>query len=77
MTKTVTLEEAQSQLQKLLSFAKKGNEIIITKNDKPLGRLVPMSSGTESRIAGLSKGKILMSHDFDAPLSNEFWLSSQ
>ena len=77
MIKTVTVHDAQTQLSKLLSFAMEGNEIIIVKDDKPLARLVPMSSPTQSRIAGLNKGKIWMSDDFDAPLSDEFWMGSK
>ena len=32
MTKTVTVHDAQTQLLNLLSFAMKGNEVIITKD---------------------------------------------
>ncbi len=73
MTKTVTIHEAQKQLLKLVAFAKEGNEIIIVKDDTPLARLVPVSSPAQPRIAGLSKGKIWASDDFDAPLPDEFW----
>ncbi len=74
MTKAVTINEAKSQLQKLLSFAEKGNEIIITQNNKPLARLVPVSSTSESRIAGLNRGKMSTGDDFDLPLKDEYWL---
>jgi prevent-host-death family protein len=77
MTKTVTVHDAQTQLLKLLSFTMEGNEIIIVKDDKPLARLVPISSTTRSRIAGLNKGKIWMSDDFNAPLPDEFWAGSR
>ena len=76
MTKTVTVHDAQTQLLKLLSFAMKGNEVIIVENDKPLARLVPISSTSQPRIAGLNKGKIWVSDDFDAPLPDEFWMGS-
>jgi prevent-host-death family protein len=77
MTKTVTLHDAQTQLLKLLSFAMKGNEVIITQDNKPLARLVPFTSTDQPRIAGLNKGKIWISDDFDAPLPDEFWISSK
>jgi hypothetical protein len=31
---------------------------------------------TQPRILGLNKGEIRMSEDFDAPLSDDFWLGS-
>ncbi len=77
MKKTVTVQEAQNQLLNLLSFAKEGNEIIIVKDDKPLARLVPISSSNQPRIAGLNKGKVWISDDFDAPLPDEFWLGTK
>jgi len=77
MTKTVTLDDAQTQLLKLLSFAMEGNEVIITKDNKPLARLVPFASGSQPRVAGLNKGKIWVSDDFDAPLPDEFWVGSK
>jgi len=77
MTKTATVHDAQTQLLKLLSFAMEGNEIIIVKDDKPLARLVPISSTTQPRVPGLNKGKIWTSDDFNAPLPDEFWMGSQ
>ena len=77
MTKTVTVHDAQIQLLNLLSFAMKGNEIIITKDNKPLARLVSMPSSNQPRVAGLNKGKIWVSDDFDAPLPDEFWMGSK
>ena len=77
MIKTVTVHDAQTQLIKLMSFAMKGNEVIITKDNEPLVRLVPISSTSQPRRAGLSKGKIWISDDFDAPLPDEFWTGSK
>jgi antitoxin (DNA-binding transcriptional repressor) of toxin-antitoxin stability system len=74
MTKTVTFNEAKTQLQKLLAFTKNGNEIIITQDNIPLARLVPIHSKNKSRIAGLSEGKISAGDDFDEPLPDDFWL---
>lgn len=77
MTKTVTVHDAQTQLLNLLSFAMKGNEVIITKDNKPLARLVSIPSTSQPRVAGLNKGKIWVSDDFDAPLPDEFWMGSK
>ena len=73
-TQTVTLEEAQTRLAELLTLARTGSEIIIAESGKPLARLVPITASKPTRrVAGLHRGKIWMSDDFDAPLPDEFW----
>lgn len=73
-TQTVTLQEAQTRLAELLTLAQTGNEIIIAEGNKPLARLVPIATPKRKRrIAGLQRGKIWVSDDFDAPLPDEFW----
>ncbi|MCL4708993.1 type II toxin-antitoxin system prevent-host-death family antitoxin [bacterium] len=73
-TQTVTLKDAQTRLAELLTLAQAGNEIIIADGNKPLARLVPIAAAKpKRRIAGLQRGKIWMSDDFDAPLPDEFW----
>ncbi|MBC8181928.1 DUF2281 domain-containing protein [candidate division KSB1 bacterium] len=74
-TKTVSLTDAQKRISELLTFTLKGNEVIIAENDKQLVRITPVSK--KSRIAGLNKGKIWMSNDFDKPLSDDFWAGSK
>lgn len=48
-----------------------GEEIIIARNGTPLVRLTPVAAPEGDRTAGLSKGEISMSEDFDAPLPQE------
>ncbi len=73
MTKTVDIKTAKNQLAKLLSFALKGDEIIITDHNKPRAKIVPIPTTHQSRIPGLNKGKIKVSKDFDKPLPEHFW----
>lgn len=74
MTKTVSINEAQSQLQGLLAFARNGDEVIIEENGEPLARLVPIEKPEpKQRVLGLGKGKTWMSDDFDDELPDEFW----
>lgn len=74
MTKTVSISEAQSELQGLLALARNGNEVIIEENGEPLARLVPIEkSEPKQRILGLGEGKTWMSDDFDDELPDEFW----
>lgn len=74
MTQTVSIDEAKKRLQDLLTLASEGNEVIITDEGKPLARLVPIASPeNKKRIAGLNRGTIWTSDDFDEPLPDEFW----
>jgi len=81
ITKTVTIHEAQTQISELLTFALEGNEVIIADGNKPLVRLAPISSTkkkhTKKRVAGLHKGKVWVSDDFDDPLPDDFWTDSK
>lgn len=73
MTQTVNVEEAKNQLQDLLALALAGNEIIITKDGKPLARLVPVNPQGKKRVAGLNRGALWVSEDFDESLPDDFW----
>ncbi|MGB9178090.1 MAG: type II toxin-antitoxin system prevent-host-death family antitoxin [Pyrinomonadaceae bacterium] len=69
MTRSVNVDEAKNQLQDLLEMALDGNEVIITEDGKPLARLVPVALSKKiKRVAGLNRGKIWTSEDFDEPL---------
>jgi prevent-host-death family protein len=72
-TKTIDVDEAQSQLQQLLTLVTSGTEVIITEAGTPVARLVPIGDPRASRKAGLHTNVAWMSADFDAPLPDEFW----
>ncbi len=65
----VTVHHAKTHLSRLLERVVKGEEIIIAKNGCPMAKLVPMPA--KPRRPGRLKGKVRMSEDFDAPLSEE------
>lgn len=73
LTKTVDVQEAQKNLQGLLSLVSKGTEIVLTQGTIPLARLVPISLPSTPRVAGLHTGAIWTSEDFDEPLPEDFW----
>ncbi len=73
MTKTVDVTEAQNQLKELLSQALAGVEVILTEDNTPIARLVPIVPNSP-RVPGLHAGAIWASEDFDAPLPDEFWM---
>ncbi len=71
---TKTVEAQDVTLADLLSFAREGNEVIITEDDKPIARLSPVP---EKRIAGLHEGQGWISEDFCATTSEDFWLGEE
>jgi prevent-host-death family protein len=77
MRQTISVDEAQSQFADLVDRASEGGEVIITRNGKPLARLGPVSQLQGKRVAGLNRGSIWTSDDFDEPLSDEFWIGQK
>jgi prevent-host-death family protein len=78
MTQTVSVDEAQDKLQDLVAQAVAGNEVIITEHGTPVVRLVPViMPSKKKRVAGLNRGTISTSEDFDEPLPDEFWLGQE
>jgi prevent-host-death family protein len=81
----IDLDKAKAQLDNLIQIALDGEEIIITKNDEPILKLVRVPSSIEHwigryreenplttprRRSGSAKGLISMSDDFDEPLDD-------
>lgn len=72
MSTTVAVEEAQAHLVELIDKLIPGQEVIITRNEQPIARLVGEPPRVRTpRQPGSAKGKILyMADDFDAPLED-------
>ncbi len=79
MSTTLTIEEAQSQLSRLLELAQAGHEVVIGDPQKGKARLVPIPEPPPQgpRVLGLHEGEAWMSDDFDAPLPDSFWLGEK
>lgn len=75
MTKTVNINEIS--IQTVITSAKNGDEIVLEENGKPIAKITPIVEVEEikpkQRIAGLGKGTMWMSEDFDDELPDEFW----
>jgi antitoxin (DNA-binding transcriptional repressor) of toxin-antitoxin stability system len=69
---TVPLEEAQAQLPQLIEQLHPGEEIVITRDQNPVARLVgEPQPERKPRRTGTLKGTVLyMAPDFDAPLED-------
>jgi antitoxin (DNA-binding transcriptional repressor) of toxin-antitoxin stability system len=73
--KMIEVQDIHLQWLELMDFIAKGNEVAISKNTQPVARLLPpLPPLPRKRTAGLHKGAMTISDDFDAPLSDEFWL---
>jgi prevent-host-death family protein len=71
VTVTVTLQEAQAQFPKLIEQLRPGDEIVITRDQKPVARLVGKRAPPGPRQLGTLKGTVrYMAPDFDAPLDD-------
>lgn len=71
MTQTIDINQALTQMMELLEIASKGEEIIITKNNHPIVKL--MSTQTLPKrppLFGIDKDIISISEDFDEPLED-------
>lgn len=64
----VTIHEAKTQLSRLIAAAERGEEVIISRRDKPVVRLsmIEEFSG-KTRIGGLKGRKLKMGVKFDDP----------
>jgi antitoxin (DNA-binding transcriptional repressor) of toxin-antitoxin stability system len=66
---TITLQEAQSHLSEIIDKLPPGEEVIITRDTKPVAtiRATPASGPQKKRQLGTLKGSVLfMAADFDA-----------
>ena len=67
----VNVHEAKTHLSRLLERVAAGEEIIISKANKPMAKLTPLSKPQMDRVPGLDKGVIQIPDDFDAPLPQD------
>ena len=66
----IELAQAQEHLAELVEQAIEGEEVVITRDDQPLVKLVPALERKRQRQFGSAKGLIEMSEDFDEPLED-------
>ncbi len=61
------MHEAKTKLSQLVERAQAGEDVVITRNGKPVARLVPVEqpSHTFASLRGKWRGQVYMSDDFD------------
>lgn len=64
----VNVYAAKTNLSQLLDRAAQGEEIVITRNGRPVAKLVAAAPTRKPRRLGLLRGRIRVPKGFDAPL---------
>lgn len=68
--KMVGVFEAKTHLSRLLQRVAAGEEIVISRRNQPIARLVPIA-GQAAFTPGQFAGRIELSDEFDAPLPDD------
>jgi prevent-host-death family protein len=69
---TVNIYEAKTQFSRMIERVEAGEEIVISRNGRPVARLCPLEPVKRNTVKfGLLKGKIEVPDDFDAPLPDD------
>ena len=68
---TVNIYDAKTRLSQLVDKAASGEDIVVSRNGKPLVRITRLEEQKRRIKFGLLKGKLTIPEDFDAPLSEE------
>jgi prevent-host-death family protein len=67
----VTIHEAKTNLSRLIEQVEKGGEVVISRRDKPVARLVPIETARPERKPGRFKGQFEIGPEFFEPLPEE------
>ncbi|MHC5719346.1 MAG: type II toxin-antitoxin system Phd/YefM family antitoxin [Nostoc sp.] len=74
--KTFDIADLSDNLADLLSDIQNHVEVTLTRQGVPWARVLPLSQPQEQPVvpkAGLNRGSMVMSDDFDEPLPDSFW----
>ncbi len=66
----VDLNQAQVILPQLLEAALKGEEVVITREEHPVARLIAFTPDSDDLRLGSAQGLITFRDDFDEPLED-------
>ena len=68
---TVNIYDAKTRLSQLVDKAAAGEDVVVSRNGKPLGRITRLEEPKRKIKFGILKGKVKVAPDFDAPLPEE------
>ena len=69
--KTVNIYDAKTRLSQLVDKVVAGEDVVVSRNGKPLVRITRLDSGRRPIRFGVLKGKVKITRDFDAPLPSK------
>ena len=67
----VNIYEAKTRLSQLVDQAASGEDVVVSRNGKPLVRITRLVEPKRRIKFGLLKGRLTVPADFDAPLPDE------
>ena len=68
---TVNIYDAKTRLSQLVDKAASGEDVVVSRNGKPLVRITRLDVPKRPIRFGVFKGKVKIAADFDAPLPEE------
>jgi prevent-host-death family protein len=68
---SVTIDQVKTQLPQLIERVERGEEVIITRNNEPVARLVPHIPARPKRGFGSMRGKAWLDESFREPLPDD------
>ena len=73
----VNIYEAKTKLSQLVDKAAAGEDVVVSRNGKPVARLTQLGPVRRKITFGLLKGRLKVPPDFDAPLPADVQASFQ
>jgi len=68
---SVNIYEAKTRLSQLVDKAAAGEDVVVSRNGKPLVRITALVGEKRPVNFGVLRGKVKIARDFDAPLSDD------
>ena len=68
---SVNIYDAKTRLSQLVDKAAGGEDVVVSRNGKPLVRITALATHKRRIKFGLLKGKVKIAADFDAPLPKD------
>jgi prevent-host-death family protein len=66
----IALNDAKEKLVELVDAVGRGEVVVITRDGKPVAKILPADAQKPKRVFGSAQGMIRMADDFDAPLDD-------
>jgi prevent-host-death family protein len=68
---SVNIYDAKTRLSQLVDKAAAGEDVVVSRNGKPLVRITALTQGKRRITFGVLKGKVKIAPDFDGPLPGD------